>query len=123
MEPNEFYVYPGTYFMCGGCGSSMAPVYPQQGRWKYKLYCGNPNCPKYLVIFELGEEARIPIFDTGERAPDPRTFQNRAVGVTMGQLAEQPIDPVLAGNIHNLGRDRDETNFIPGTVGLPTDNA
>jgi hypothetical protein len=109
MEPNEYFVYPGTYFICGGCGSSMAPAYnqSQRGRWRYKIYCGNPNCPNYLSIFELGDEAKVPVFDTGERAPDPI---RALAGTTTGAIQAGTTTRTIAGGMAALGA-RDETNF------------
>lgn len=69
MEPDEFYVYPGgSYFTCGGCAGSLSPYQPDRRPYKPRVCCFNSNCPKYLVVFLIGDEYRIPAFDTGERA-------------------------------------------------------
>jgi len=72
MEENEFYVYPGIYFTCGGCASSLSSYQPERRPYKPRIYCLNPSCHKYLIVYVISDEHRISVFDTGERATDPR---------------------------------------------------
>lgn len=83
MEPDEFYVYPGTYYVCGKCTSSLSPYKPEDRPYRPRICCFNHSCPMFLVVLELGHEARVTAYDTGERALDPRLLQAQATNAVV----------------------------------------
>lgn len=78
MEHNEFYVYPGTYFTCGACGSSLSPWAYNDRPYRPKVVCMNPNCSKFRHVLVIGDEHRIVAFDTGELCPNPMIAMQNA---------------------------------------------
>lgn len=94
MEPDEFYVYKSGYFICGGCGGSLSPQMFNSRPYRPKVACFNSNCPKYLHILVLGDDARISAFDTGERAADPNLQQP---GTMVGGMGQAQANTTLLG--------------------------
>src|SRR6266576_1353607 len=87
MEEDEFYVYPGIYYHCGACASSLSPYQSDRRPYKPKVCCFNPSCPKFLIVFTIGDEARVTVYDTGEKAEDPRNQVNIANAANLAVAA------------------------------------
>ena len=99
MEGNGHFAYNGNYLICGYCGSSLTPYWDSGNRvqpYKFRVYCGNPHCKRYLEVYLIGDEAKVSLWPTGVKAA---VATNLAPGTIPADRVIGGGDAALAGQM------------------------
>lgn len=107
------FAYLSGYLICGGCGGTLCPYTPAtplDNEYTFRVYCGNPNCPCYLDVYEPSDKFKVSLIPTRLKAPDPRVMTAGTGGLlgTAGVMGQaQATQVTTAAERARLAQERE----------------